>query len=114
MRFRCYTSASRPRPSTSWSASGSCGSTDISPSTSCSKRCGCCSKQSFVGDHFRERGGFDTGVVLEAWGELPPSVLKAQRNKREHLSNVLSRNEADRDYTYNRRLFKRLTHGCYQ
>ena len=28
-----------------------------------------------------------------------------------HLSNVLSRNEANRDYTYNRRLFKRLTHG---
>jgi len=71
-------------------------------------------KQSFVADHFRERGGFDTGMVLEAWAELPPSVLKAERNKRQHLSNVLSRNEADRDYTYNRRLFKRLTHGWYQ
>ena len=68
-------------------------------------------KQSFVADHFRERGGFDTGMVLEAWAELPPSVLKAERNKRQHLSNVLSRNEANRDYTYNRRLFKRLTHG---
>ena len=71
-------------------------------------------KQSFVADHFRERGGFDTGMVLEAWAELPPSVLKVERNKRQHLSNVLSRNEADRDYTYNRRLFKRLTHGWYQ
>jgi hypothetical protein len=71
-------------------------------------------KQSFAADDFLDRGGFDTGTVLEAWAELPASVLKAERNKRQHLSNVLSRNEANRDYAYNRRLFKRLTHGWYQ
>jgi hypothetical protein len=71
-------------------------------------------KQSFIADEFRQRGGFDTGVVLEAWAELPARVLRTERNKRQHLSNVLSRNEADRDYAYNRRLFKRLTHGWYQ
>jgi hypothetical protein len=45
---------------------------------------------------------------------MPASVLKPQRNKRSHLSNVLSRNEVEREYAYNRRLFKRIAHGWYQ
>ena len=45
---------------------------------------------------------------------LPGSVLKPERNKRSYLSSVLSRNEVDRDYPYNRRLFKRIAHGWYQ
>jgi hypothetical protein len=52
--------------------------------------------------------------VLDAWGMLPDSVVKPERNKRSHLSNVLSRNEVDRDYPYNRKLFKRIAHGWYQ
>ncbi|BBL75880.1 UvrD-helicase domain-containing protein [Methylomagnum ishizawai] len=56
---------------------------------------------------------FDTGTILEAWQHLPKNVLKPERNKRQHLSNVLSRNEMDRDYAYNRRLFKRMRQGWY-
>jgi hypothetical protein len=52
--------------------------------------------------------------MLDAWGMLPGSVLKPERNKRSHLSSVLSRNEVDRDYPYNRKLFKRIAHGWYQ
>ncbi len=57
---------------------------------------------------------FDTGTILEAWQHLPPHVLKPERAKRAHLSNVLSRNEIDRDYAYNRRLFWRVKQGWYQ
>ena len=37
----------------------------------------------------------------------------AERKKRAYLSSVLSRNEIDRDYAYNRRLFARMAHGHY-
>ncbi|MEI6208737.1 MAG: UvrD-helicase domain-containing protein [Desulfuromonadales bacterium] len=57
---------------------------------------------------------FNTAAILEAWEHLPAHVVKPERNKRQHISSVLSRNEADRDYAYNRRLFKRLTQGWYQ
>ena len=61
-----------------------------------------------------ERGGFKTAAILEAWQHLPARVLPSERNKRQHLSHVLSRNEVDRDYAYNRRLFVRLALGWYQ
>ena len=59
-------------------------------------------------------GGLDTKAILRAWQGLPETVLRAARNKRQHLSHVLSRNEVDRDYAYNRALFKRAAHGWYQ
>jgi hypothetical protein len=52
--------------------------------------------------------------VLDAWQHLPASVLRAERNRRQHLSSVLSRNELARDYAYNRRLFMRVEQGWYQ
>jgi hypothetical protein len=61
-----------------------------------------------------ERGGFDTAAILDAWKHLPPSVLRPERNRRQHLSSLLSRNEVERDYAYNRRLFVRLVQGWYQ
>jgi hypothetical protein len=57
---------------------------------------------------------FNTAAILEAWEHLPPHIVKQERNKRQHISSVLSRNEADRNYAYNRRLFKRLNQGWYQ
>lgn len=51
--------------------------------------------------------------LVKAWSHLPPSVLRPERNKRQHLSAVLSRNEVDRDYAYSRRLFKRVQQGWY-
>jgi hypothetical protein len=56
----------------------------------------------------------DTKAILRAWEALPENVLRAARNKRQHLSHVLSRNEVERDYAYNRALFKRAAHGWYQ
>ena len=57
---------------------------------------------------------FNTAAILEAWEHLPQHIVKPERNKRQHISGVLSRNEADRDYAYNRRLFKPLNQGWYQ
>ena len=59
-------------------------------------------------------GGMNTALLLDAWQHLPTHVLSPQRNRRTHLSGVLSRNEVDRDYAYNRRLFIRLRQGLYQ
>jgi hypothetical protein len=59
-------------------------------------------------------GALDTKVILEAWRGMPESVLRTARNRRQHLSHVLSRNEVNRDYAYNRALFKRAAHGWYQ
>jgi hypothetical protein len=62
-------------------------------------------------DHY---AAFDTQAVLEAWRDLPANIVKPARNKRQHVSGVLSRNEVDRDYAYNRSLFKRVAQGKYQ
>lgn len=57
---------------------------------------------------------FDTQSALGAWEHLPVNVLPARRRQRSHLSNMLSRNEVEREYAYNRALFKRVAHGHYQ
>ena len=57
---------------------------------------------------------FETADILDAWQHLPASVLRPERAKRQHISSVLSRNEAARDYAYNRRLFVRMDLGWYQ
>ena len=46
---------------------------------------------------FYEHCAFRTDMVLDVWEDLPTSVLRAERNKRSHLSNVLSRNEVGSD-----------------
>jgi hypothetical protein len=45
---------------------------------------------------------------------MPPAVLPPERRKRVFISGVLARNEVDRAYAYNRRLFKRVKNGLYQ
>ena len=57
---------------------------------------------------------FSVDSMLDAWQHLPASVVRPERNKRAHLSSVLSRNEVDRDYAYNRMLFYRVARGHYQ
>lgn len=71
-------------------------------------------KSRFQTTSWRQRGAFDTAAILDAWQYLPAAVVRPERAKRSHLSNVLSRNEVDRDYAYNRRLFRRITQGWYQ
>ena len=56
----------------------------------------------------RRNGAFETRDILDAWQHLPANVVRPGRNKRQHLSSVLARNEIDRDYAYNRALFMRL------
>jgi hypothetical protein len=41
-------------------------------------------------------------------------VVRPERNKRQHLSGVLARNEIEREYAYNRALFMRVAQGWYQ
>jgi hypothetical protein len=66
--------------------------------------------------HWQRRpyGAFETQAILEAWQHLPANVLRPERNKRQHLSGVLARNEVERDYAYNRALFMRVEQGWYQ
>jgi hypothetical protein len=71
-------------------------------------------KQAFSASGLDQPAGINTEALLNAWATMPASVLKPQRNKRSHVSNVLSRNEVEREYAYNRRLFKRIAHGWYQ
>lgn len=52
--------------------------------------------------------------ILDVWKELPVNVVRSERNKRQHLSSVMSRNEVERDYAYNRALFQRVAQGWYQ
>jgi hypothetical protein len=62
----------------------------------------------------RSYPAFDTATILRAWEHMPARVVRIERNRRAHLSGVLSRNEADRDYAWNRALFKRVRQGWYQ
>ena len=66
--------------------------------------------------HWQRRpyGAFETRAILEAWRHLPANVVRPDRNKRQHLSSVLARNEVERDYAYNRALFMRVAQGWYQ
>jgi hypothetical protein len=57
---------------------------------------------------------FQTQIILDAWQHLPANIVRPERNKRQHLSGVLARNEIDRDYAYNRSLFLRVGSGRYQ
>ncbi|QFY44839.1 hypothetical protein F6R98_21210 [Candidatus Methylospira mobilis] len=61
-----------------------------------------------------EPPAFDTKALLAAYELAPLSVLPEHRRKRPYLSGVLSRNEVERDYAYNRRLFQRVRTGWYQ
>lgn len=61
-----------------------------------------------------DRGAFDAGTLLDAYERMPAAVIRPERRKRAFISGVLARNEVDRDYAYNRHLFKRVATGLYQ
>lgn len=71
-------------------------------------------KSRFTQRQRRPYAAFDTQAILDAWQHLPAGVLRPERNRRQHLSGVLSRNEVERDYAYNRALFVRVSQGWYQ
>ena len=71
-------------------------------------------KSRFTEKQRRPNAAFETQAILEAWQHLPANVVRPERNKRQHLSGVLARNEVERDYAYNRALFVRIAQGWYQ
>ena len=71
-------------------------------------------KSRFTYPQRRNHGAFEAQAILEVWRYLPANVVRPERNKRQHLSGVLARNEVDRDYAYNRGLFMRVATGWYQ
>lgn len=71
-------------------------------------------KSRFTHQQRRPYGAFETQAILDAWQHLPANVVRPERNKRQHLSGLLARNERERDYAYNRALFVRIIQGWYQ
>jgi hypothetical protein len=71
-------------------------------------------KSRFTHRQRRPYAALETGAILEAWQHLPANVVRPERNRRQHLSGVLARNEVEREYAYNRSLFVRVSQGWYQ
>lgn len=71
-------------------------------------------KTRFTHEQRRPYAAFETQAILDVWKDLPANVVRPERNRRAHLSGVLSRNEVERDYAYNRALFRRVAQGWYQ
>jgi len=71
-------------------------------------------KSRFTRWKYKNNGAIDAQTILKAWEYLPANIVRPERNRRPHLSSVLARNEIDRDYAYNRALFKRMEKGWYQ
>jgi hypothetical protein len=57
--------------------------------------------------------GFTREVIERAWEFIPEAVLPTFRKKSNYISAILARNEVQRDYAYNRHLFKRVASGVY-
>ncbi|OGA71444.1 MAG: hypothetical protein A3G81_15765 [Betaproteobacteria bacterium RIFCSPLOWO2_12_FULL_65_14] len=71
-------------------------------------------KSRFTHSQRRPYAALETRAILEAWQHLPANVVRPERNRRQHLSAVLARNEVEREYAYNRSLFMRVSQGWYQ
>ena len=71
-------------------------------------------RQCFGTAEMTDRGGIHGAMLQDAFERLPVEVVAPERSKRAYISGVLARNEVERDYAYNRRLFKRLRTGVYQ
>lgn len=61
----------------------------------------------------RGNAAFDTQALERMLAAIPFSIWPEERRRRQYLSGVLSRNEHDRDYAYNRRIFMRMRQGRY-
>ena len=71
-------------------------------------------KSRFTHQQRKLNAAFETQAIIDAWQHLPVNIVRPERNKRQHLSSVLARNEVERDYQYNRALFMRTAQGWYQ
>lgn len=59
------------------------------------------------------RQGLTMDEFMEYIEIIPESILPPHRKKRQYVNSILSKNEVDRDDKYNRKLFKRVSRGCY-
>lgn len=71
-------------------------------------------KSRFTHPQRRPYAALETRAILEAWQHLPANIVRPERNRRQHVSAVLARNEVEREYAYNRSLFMRVSQGWYQ
>lgn len=61
----------------------------------------------------KRQPGFRAQDVAELLEQLPRWAVPAHQTKRAYISGVLARNEINRDYAYNRRIFRRTRLGVY-
>lgn len=61
----------------------------------------------------RDKPGLTAPELEEVLAALPRAEVPEYQTKRSYISSVLARNEVDRDLSYNRRLFKRVSRGHY-
>jgi hypothetical protein len=67
-----------------------------------------------LGEKWARRRGLLSAVdFAELLAHFPESVVPARRKKRTYISSILSKNEIDRDDSYNRKLFLRWRRGEY-
>ena len=57
--------------------------------------------------------GFSMDMFMEVIQYIPETILPAYRRNRSYVNSLLSNNEADRDFIYNKKIFKRVDRGTY-
>lgn len=57
--------------------------------------------------------GLSINNFLKFIEKLPNSILPEYRRKRTYINSILANNEVDRNFIYNKKLFKRIKHGVY-
>ena len=67
----------------------------------------------FFGGEIGQGCGFTAKAIAVLVEKLPDSVLSKKRKRQAYISSVLSSNEVNRDFKYNRKLFKRIKYGHY-
>lgn len=57
---------------------------------------------------------FSMNDFVQVINLLPDDILPDYRRKRQYINSILANNEIDRDFVYNKKLFKRTGRGCYK
>ena len=57
---------------------------------------------------------FTTNMILRAWENIPASIVKPERNTKQHIDRVFKLNEMTSKHAQTRRLFKRIKPGHYR
>ncbi len=63
--------------------------------------------------NFRTQEGFAIADFVDFFEFLPDAIIPEKRKKRQYINSLLANNEVERDYMYNRFIFKRVGHGIY-